>query len=142
MNVAALVSAAQQLLGESRSDDELDSSTVKFQRCTQCSYVRFPEAPLCPECLNDTSEWIEDSGIGTLWSFCVYRRAFDKAFEAALPYNVALIELDSGPRIVSNVLGVEESELHIGLRVIAEPREIVSGRSLIYFKRHDEDKSQ
>jgi uncharacterized OB-fold protein len=89
---------------------------------------------VCPECLHPKSEWVRDSGLGTVWSFCVYHRAFNPAFEDALPYNVALIELDSGPVMISNVLGVEAEDLQIGMRVVALTREVVPDRRLVYFE--------
>ena len=45
-------------------------------------------------------DWQPRRGLGTVWSCCVYHRAFDPAFSDALPYNVALVELDSGPRLI------------------------------------------
>jgi uncharacterized OB-fold protein len=89
---------------------------------------------VCPECLHAKSEWVRDSGLGTLWSFCIYHRAFDPAFKDALPYNVALIELDSGPLMISNVLAVEAADLKIGLRVIALTKEVGQDRRLVYFE--------
>ncbi len=77
---------------------------------------------------------MRDSGLGTVWSFCIYHRAFDPAFDDALPYNVALIELDSGPLMISNVLGVEAEDLQIGMRVIALTKEVVPDRLLVYFE--------
>jgi uncharacterized protein len=131
----ALVLAASRTLGESRSDEELDAPALRFQRCTTCGYRRHPAAPLCPECLSTGFEWARDDGTGSVWSFCVYHRAYDPAFAAAVPYNVALVELDSGPRMISNVLDVAPDELRIGLRVVADPREVAPGRYLVYFVR-------
>jgi uncharacterized OB-fold protein len=133
MSEEALVLAATQLLGERRSDDELATTEVCFQRCAACGYLRFPTAPVCPECLSSESEWTTDRGLGTIWSFCIYHRAFDPAFASAVPYNVALVELDSGPKLVSNVLGVVPTDLRIGMRVKAQPQEVAPGRYLLYF---------
>ena len=132
MNDSALLAAAAQLIGQT-PEGESDSSALKFQHCLRCAYVRYPEAPLCPECLSHESEWREDTGAGTIWSWCVYHRAYNDAFTEALPYNVALVELDSGPRVISNVLNAETT-LRIGDRVIAAPREVAPGHFLIYFE--------
>jgi uncharacterized OB-fold protein len=133
MSDHALLAAAAQLLGAVPSDTALATPELRFQRCDDCGYLRHPSASRCPECLGADFHWQPDRGHGAIWSFCVYHRAFDPAFAAAVPYNVALVELDSGPRLVSNVLGVEPAGLRIGLRVRAEPREVAPGRHLVYF---------
>jgi uncharacterized OB-fold protein len=135
MKDSMLVAAAEKLLGDAPVDGEMASPEIAFQACDECGYLRFPPAPLCPQCLNPSWQWLHDTGLGTVWSFCIYHRAFDPAFTAALPYNVALVELDSGPRLISNVLGIERDDLHIGLRVIAVAERIAGNRHLIYFRR-------
>jgi uncharacterized OB-fold protein len=132
----ALVAAASALLGNIPVEEEgvATFEGLAFQRCHSCGYVRYPPASCCPECLSGEYSWERDSGLGALWSFCVYHRAYDPAFKDALPYNVALIELDSGPRIVSNVLGVAHGDLRVGMRLIGSPREIAPGRRLVYFE--------
>jgi uncharacterized OB-fold protein len=133
MSDQALVAAAAQLLGDVPVGEELAGETLLFQHCDTCGYVRFPPAPVCPECLGVTFDWQPDSGLGTVWSYCIYHRAFDAAFAEALPYNVALVELDSGPRLISNVLGVQVEDLRVGMRVIAVALQVAPGRHLIYF---------
>lgn len=133
----ALLAAAAQLLGEGPVDDELAGPALMFQHCDRCGFVRYPPAPVCPECLGRLFRWRPDSGLGTVWSYCIYHRAFDPAFTPALPYNVALVELDSGPRLISNVLDVAAEDLSVGLRVIGKPIEVVPGRHLVYFTRDE-----
>lgn len=87
---------------------------LRFQHCLNCGYVRFPTAAICPQCLSDRAEWRIDAGTGTVWSFCVYHRAFSPAFKQLVPYTVVLIELDSGPRLITNPVGA--SGVNIGQR--------------------------
>jgi hypothetical protein len=133
----ALLQAAAQLLTAEQAEEEhlvaVDGG-LQFQRCASCGYTRFPVATICPECLSTSFTWASDSGLGTVWSYCVYHRAFDAAFRPAVPYNVALVELDSGPRLISNVLGIERSALSVGLRVIGSATEVAPGRRLVYFR--------
>jgi uncharacterized OB-fold protein len=132
----ALLEAAAQLLTEDVVDEETLTSdgALRFQRCDDCGYVRFPVATICPECLSTSFTWARDSGEGTVWSYCVYHRAFDAAFRGAVPYNVALVELDSGPRMISNVLQIERADLRVGLRVVGSATEVAPGRTLVYFR--------
>ena len=134
---AALLAAASRLLGDVPSSEELASSGLVLQRCAACGYRRFPRTPVCPECLGRDADPEPDPGLGTIWSVCVYHRAFDEAFAEAVPYNVVLVELDSGPRVISNVLGVEPHDLRIGQRVVATTREVALGRHLVYFQLDD-----
>jgi uncharacterized protein len=132
---ASLLQAAAQLLTEDVVDEELLTSAagLRFQQCDACRYVRFPVAPICPECLSTSFTWAADTGEGTVWSYCIYHRAFDAAFRGAVPYNVALVELDSGPRMISNVLGISRADLRVGLRVVGSATEVAPDRTLLYF---------
>ena len=76
-----------------------------IQRCLRCSTFRFPAAILCPECLSEEGEWERVSGRGKVFSFVVFHRLYHPGFEADLPYTVALVELDEGARLTSNIVG-------------------------------------
>jgi uncharacterized protein len=133
----SLLRAAGQLLPAEQAEEEQlvrADGGLQFQRCEHCRYTRFPVASICPGCLSTSFAWVADSGHGTVWSYCVYHRAFDAAFRPAVPYNVALIELDSGPRMISNVLGIARCELSVGLRVVGSGMEVSPGRRLVYFR--------
>lgn len=91
---------------------------LRLQRCDQCAYVRWPPSPLCPECLADGGTWTEVSRRGAIWSYCVYDHCYDEAFRDAVPYVVALVELEDGPRLITNILAPPES-VEVGLTVEA-----------------------
>lgn len=88
-----------------------------IQRCSRCHYLRFPPTRLCPECLGADHEWSEVSPTGTLYSLATYRRALDKRFEGHVPYTVAHVQLDEGPRIVGTLEGGTASA-EVGSRVV------------------------
>ena len=75
------------------------------QQCSSCGYRRWPPGPLCPECLAEGSDWTEVRPTGTLWSIATYHRALDPAFADEVPYTVALVELDDGPRMYGRIDG-------------------------------------
>jgi uncharacterized OB-fold protein len=87
------------------------------QRCEPCSHLRYPASIACPECLSPASKWHALSGRGQIFSFVVFQRAYHPAWESKVPYNVALIELDEGPIMLSNVVGIANDHLKIGMRV-------------------------
>jgi len=75
-----------------------------FQRCEVCAHAWLPARSECPECLGDAWRWEEASGAGRLVSWCVYHTAYHEWFRDKLPYNVAVVELEEGPRLISSVL--------------------------------------
>jgi uncharacterized OB-fold protein len=90
-----------------------------LQRCTQCGFRRYPAAEVCPRCLSADARWEAASGRGELFSFVVFHRAYHPAWEGRVPYNVALVELEEGPIVLSNVVGVANERLEIGMKLIA-----------------------
>lgn len=91
---------------------------LRLQRCDTCGYVRWPPAATCPECLAQGGTWTDLAPHGTVWSYCVYDHCYDEAFRDAIPYVVALVELDDGPRIISNVLAPPDA-VEVGMAVEA-----------------------
>jgi uncharacterized OB-fold protein len=88
-----------------------------LQRCSNCGRLRYPAAVVCPDCLSAEAQWQPMSGRGTVFSFVVFHRAYHPAWEAKVPYNVALIELDEGPIMLSNMVAIDNTELAVGLPV-------------------------
>jgi uncharacterized OB-fold protein len=88
------------------------------QRCGHCAALRFPALPICDTCLEEESEWVDVTQTGTIWSFVVYHRAFHPGFKDELPYAVAIVETDDGPRYTGTVVG-PLPEVAIGRRVHA-----------------------
>src|SRR5258705_1502480 len=99
--------------------DACGSGQLKVQRCTHGGSRRYPAGMVCPECLGGEAEWQPLSGQGKVFSFVVFHRAYHPAWEGKVPYNVALIELDEGPVMLSNVIGVDvdDANLAVGLPV-------------------------
>ncbi len=85
--------------------------------CNACAKLFYPIGPVCPDCFSQDLGWKQVSGRGKISSFVVYRQAFFAFFKDKLPYAVAQIELDEGPRYSANVLGVDPAQLHIGMEV-------------------------
>lgn len=107
---------------------------LMIQTCSDCKVPRYPFSKLCPECHSTNSNWIESSGKGTIWSWCVFYRPYFKGFEPEMPYNVVLVELDEGPKMYSNLLGVANDQLRIGMRVRAVFEAATDEVTLVKFK--------
>jgi uncharacterized OB-fold protein len=81
----------------------LEQGVLRFQRCRQCQHAWLPSRRECPNCLAVDSCWETATGRGRVVSWVVYHVAYHDAFRDRLPYNVAVIELDEGPRLITNV---------------------------------------
>jgi uncharacterized OB-fold protein len=78
-----------------------------IQRCEACGHVRFPPTHFCPKCHSTDQAWVESSGRGRVFSWIVVRHPVPRDIYAGdVPYVVALITLDEGVRIASNIVGV------------------------------------
>ena len=66
-----------------------------------------PARAECPNCLAAEWDWTTASGKGRVISWVIYHHAYHDAFKARLPYNVALVELDEGPRLITNIINPE-----------------------------------
>lgn len=92
---------------------------LMIQKCGSCGHLRFPPASHCPECLSAQHDWVEVSGRGRVFSFVTYQRLYNKGWEGEIPYIVALIELDEGPRLLSNLTGVDPKDVTCDMPVKA-----------------------
>ena len=89
---------------------------LRLQRCTACGHFRYPVSPVCADCDSDGYEWAKVSGRGKIVSWVVFHRCYFPSFEKDIPYNVAMIGLDEGPIMISNVLASND-KLKIGMAV-------------------------
>jgi hypothetical protein len=92
---------------------------LMIRKCKACGLTHFLPRYLCPACWSTELDWMQASGLGTVHSFTVIRRAPLPAFSGRVPYVVALIDLDEGPRMMANILGDDALQTRIGDRVEA-----------------------
>jgi len=88
--------------------DGLKRGKLMFQRCPSCGHAWLPAREDCPSCLHDGYEWQAAAGRGKLVSWVIYHVPFNKAFAGKLPYNVAVVELDEGPRTITNIVNPDD----------------------------------
>ncbi|WP_372719792.1 Zn-ribbon domain-containing OB-fold protein [Immundisolibacter sp.] len=114
--------------------DAMAEGKVLVQHCPDCATWLAPGAFLCENCGSTGVQWRQASGRGEIYSYVVMHRTFDPAFEAMVPYNVCLIELEEGPRLLANVVGVANADLTIGSPVQATFESVGEGLPLLKFK--------
>ena len=114
--------------------DAAKAARLVVQQCTNCGRNRFPPAKNCDHCLSDETEWVDVSPFGTVWSVCEFHRAYFKGFEPDLPYNVAIVRLDDGPSMYTNLVGIDYHNVEIGMRVQAVFEPVTDTVTLVKFR--------
>lgn len=91
-----------------------------IQKCQDCQKVVFYPKMFCPHCLSSNIEWIKASGKGKVYSYMVVYSYQPTEFEGDLPYVVAVIELEEGVRMMSNVIGCppDKVKCDMGVEVV------------------------
>lgn len=84
--------------------------------CDACGFVIWYPRMFCPDCGSTAVHWIEASGAGTVYSYTVTRKG-QGAYRDAGPYVMAYVELAEGPRVMTNIVGVDPGAVHIGQAV-------------------------
>jgi uncharacterized protein len=85
--------------------DSLKAHAIQLQRCGACERFIYYPRPLCPGCLSDRLEWTAVSGRGVVHAFTIPHRHPNRAFQP--PYVVALVELEEGARMMTNLVEVD-----------------------------------
>lgn len=106
---------------------------LHVQRCLGCDHLRLPPSWICPSCLAEEYEWVPVSGHGSIHSFIWYLQPLDPAFRAT-PYNVTIVELAEGPRVISKVVDVRPGDLRVGQSVEASFEDGPPGDSVLVFR--------
>jgi len=88
------------------------------QRCDACGATQLYARDRCRRC-RGVVRWEEASGRGTVYSFTVIRQNYQRPFRDWIPYVVALVDLEEGPRVMTNVVGCDPALVHIGMAVRA-----------------------
>lgn len=96
--------------------DALAEGRFVLQHCPKCARGVFYPRVQCPRCGSAALEWRDASGRGVVYATSVVRRRP----EQGPPYNVALVDLAEGPRMMSRVEGVAPADVRIGMAVKAE----------------------
>ena len=97
--------------------DAAAKGELHVQRCGACGHWQFYPRPFCLKCESGDMQWQRASGLGKVYTYTVNHRAPNPFMKARLPYVVAMVELDEGPRLMANVLDAQSGDMAIGKRV-------------------------
>ena len=103
-------------------------------RCTRCDYLFFYPRSECPRCLSTHLEWMQVSGRGRLHTYTIVYQPANAAFRDDTPYIYAVVQLDEGPRMVSNVVQCELEAVKVDMPLEAIFDDVTPECTLVKFK--------
>ncbi len=110
------------------------AGVLRLKRCSACQRWLNPAAFLCSNCLSDQLDWAEASGRGVLYTFGIVHQLYDPGFAPEIPYNVAVVQLEEGPRLNTNIVGCPNESLRVGMPVQVTFEPIAGGVTVPKFK--------
>lgn len=88
-----------------------------IQQCVDCAGRIFPPRANCPKCGSAQLEWQPVSGKGVIYTYTVAHRAPHPVLAEQCPITIAVVELEEGPRMITNVTGCDPSDVEVGMSV-------------------------
>jgi uncharacterized OB-fold protein len=86
-----------------------------LKRCTNCGTIDHPPYLFCTNCSGEEAEWIEASGKATLYAYAINVYGVPFPFIEDLPYVLGLVDIEEGPRMISNIVGCAHEDLKNGM---------------------------
>lgn len=111
----------------------LRGGTLVLQQCESCQRHQFYPRAACSHCGAMELRWEPVSGRGQVYSYTVVHRSGVPGWRGEVPYVVALVELDEGPRMQTNVVGCDPGEVSVGARVRLSPTVVTESVTLPLF---------
>ena len=105
-----------------------------IQRCERCSEYQFYPRGICIACFTSDIRWVKASGKGTVWTFTVTRQNRTPGFAEDVPYVLALVELEEGVKMFTNIVECEPGDVRIGMPVEVTFVQATDQVSIPYFK--------
>jgi uncharacterized protein len=105
-----------------------------LRHCNACGEDHFYPRPFCPKCWSDDVEWKQASGRGTLYTYSVVHQNDLPPFNERVPYVAAVVELDEGPRVMTNIEGVPHEELRVGMPVVVDFKPLSDAITIAVFR--------
>jgi len=107
---------------------------LQIQRCNACGAHIFYPREACSECLAADLIWIPVSGKGTLYSYTIAQAPTHPAFADDVPYVIAIVALEEGPHITTNLVGCRPDQATIGMPVVASFEDVSAEMTLVKFR--------
>ena len=109
------------------------SGRLVLPRCDGCGeFIWYPRR-FCPSCHSRSVSWSDATGRGHVYSFTIVRRGSGR-WTAAAPYVIAYVELEEGPRVMTNIVDCEPDDVVIGLQVVVTFDDAGDGAAIPRFR--------
>lgn len=107
---------------------------LKMPFCMACERAFYPVQVRCPRCLGDRVEWRQVSGRARIYSWIIVHQVYDAAFAPRVPYITAVVELEEGPRLVTNIVNCEPGAVRRDMAVRVVYQDLNEEAGLVYFE--------
>jgi uncharacterized OB-fold protein len=97
--------------------DNAKKHKLTLKKCKDCGHIDHPPYLYCTNCHSDNSEWVEASGKGKLVAYAINTYMVPFPFWDDMPYVVAMIDLDEGVRMISNIVECDHDQLKNGMEL-------------------------
>jgi uncharacterized OB-fold protein len=105
-----------------------------IRHCNACGADHYYPRPFCPTCWSNDVAWKEASGRATLYTYSIVHVNDLPPFGERVPYVAAIVELEEGPRVMTNVEGVEHDALQIGMPLVVDYKPISDAVTIAVFR--------
>ena len=107
------------------------SGELRLQKCSACNRVYFPPRPFCPRCASRDVDVVRASGRATLYSYVIHHRPVPGFVP---PYSIAVVQLEEGPRMMTNIVDCDPNTVRIGQKVELVFHDTGEGTALARFR--------
>lgn len=108
-----------------------------LRSCNACGKTHYYPRPFCPACWSDDVEWVEASGRATLYTHSLVHVNDLPPFGEQVPYVAAVVDLEEGPRMMTQLEGCDPDDLEIGMALEAGFRELTDEVTIVVFHPAD-----
>lgn len=119
--------------------DAVRRHELVIQECGDCHTLRHPPLAACPNCGSERIRWRAMSGRATLYSYVVVHQTALPSWRNDVPYNIVMVALDEAPqiRLYGNIVGFDDSQLTVGLPVVAVFDDVTPTDTIIRWRVDD-----
>ncbi len=114
--------------------EALKRHELYLQKCRDCGAIRYYPRAQCPECLSPRTEWVRASGRGKVYTFTTTWQNQAAGFRDSLPYVMAYVELDEGPKMLTNIIDCGPEQVKIGMPVEVVYEDVTAEVTLAKFR--------
>ena len=115
--------------------DAAHEGRLLIRRCNACEQWHYYPRPFCPHCWSQDVEWVEASGRAVLYTYSIVRRNDLPPFNERVPYVAAVVDLEEGPRMITELVDCPEEDIQIGMPLHVDFRPLTDTLSAPVFRR-------